>query len=39
VARSVTTIDRRIRAGNKVSKLDGWNGQLLRGKTLGVIGQ
>ncbi|RXK38682.1 hypothetical protein M231_03992 [Tremella mesenterica] len=38
VARSATTVDRRIRRGDKVNKLMGWEGQLIRGRTLGIIG-
>ncbi|WVO22366.1 uncharacterized protein IAS62_003696 [Cryptococcus decagattii] len=38
LARQTPSIDRRIREGASVTKLDGWKGQMLYGKTLGVIG-
>ncbi|KIR55945.1 D-3-phosphoglycerate dehydrogenase [Cryptococcus gattii Ru294] len=38
LARQTPSIDRRIRKGASVTKLDGWKGQMLYGKTLGVIG-
>ena len=39
LARQTPAIDRRLRAGATVTKADGWQGQLLCGKTLGVIGE
>lgn len=39
LARQTPSIDRRIRKGVSVTKLDGWKGQMLYGKTLGVIGE
>ncbi|OXH42517.1 D-3-phosphoglycerate dehydrogenase [Cryptococcus neoformans] len=38
LARQTPSIDCRIRKGASVTKLDGWKGQMLYGKTLGVIG-
>ena len=39
VARGISTIDRRIRQGDAVTKLDGWTGRTLQGTILGVIGE
>lgn len=39
VARKVSAIDGRIRAGIAVTKLDGWSGQTLNGKKLAVVGK
>lgn len=39
LARQTPSIERKIRKGASVTKLDGWKGQMLYGKTLGVIGE
>ena len=38
VARKVATIDRKIRSGEHVTKLAGWDGLTIQGRTVGILG-
>jgi D-3-phosphoglycerate dehydrogenase len=38
LARRIPILDRRIRSGYNVTKLDGWDGLTMRGRTIGIIG-